>query len=213
MKTINLTTHATKAPDHLDKDAIKEETKGLLIYLDELQNLLYANKKHSVLVVLQGMDAAGKDGAIRGVSSQLNPMGCHAFGFKAPSEEELAHDFLWRVNKLTPAKGMINVFNRSHYEDILVPSVEGFIDSKIVDQRYKLINAFEKGLDLNNTVVIKFFIHISKEEQKERLAERLHIPRKMWKYNPNDHEVSKKWDDYQAVYHKIFKKCNPHNAP
>lgn len=154
------------------------------------------------------MDASGKDGTVRKIFSGVNPLGCRVYSFKAPTHEELAHDFLWRVHKITPEKGMIHVFNRSHYEDILVPLVEDIYPKKYVDERYELINDFEKLLAHNNTTVLKFYLHISPEEQKRRLTERLQNPEKYWKHNDNDRESRAKWDEYVEVYHTIFSKCN-----
>ena len=199
---------STRAPKNLNKEKIKEKTAKIVEELDELQNLLYAESKHSILVVIQGMDAAGKDGAIRNVFGQLNPQGVAVKSFKAPTAEELAHDFLWRVHQHSPAKGMIQIFNRSHYEDILITRVHKWCDDKTAKQRMKAINDFEELLQQNNTHILKFYLHISKEEQQERLTERLSIPRKQWKYNKQDFEEAKLWKDYMQAYEDCFRNCN-----
>lgn len=203
-----LSTISTKAPKEFDKKATKDLTLALLEELNELQNLLYAENKHSVLVVLQGMDASGKDGVIRKVFGQLNPQGVKVQSFKVPTEEELAHDFLWRIHQHTPARGMIQIFNRSHYEDVLVTRVHGWCNDATAEQRFDAINDFEELLTLNNTHILKFYLHISPEEQKERLQERLENPTKAWKYNPNDFEEAKLWDKYMEMYEDVFVNCS-----
>jgi len=209
MPKINLSKISTRAPKELDKAKTKEETAGILAELDDLQNLLYAENRHSLLVVIQGMDASGKDGVIRNVMSHMNPQGVIVKSFKAPSAEELSHDFLWRVHSHTPAKGMIQVFNRSHYEDILITRVHRWIDNGKAKKRMEAINAFERLLEEHNdTHILKFYLHISPEEQKQRLEERLSDPAKMWKYNKQDFEEAKLWDDYQRAYEDCFEHCN-----
>ncbi|PZR22570.1 MAG: polyphosphate kinase [Citrobacter freundii] len=209
MGKIILSKISTRAPKEFDKAKTKEETVGILTELDDLQNLLYAENRHSVLVVIQGMDASGKDGVIRNVMSHMNPQGVIVKSFKAPSAEELSHDFLWRVHNHTPAKGMIQVFNRSHYEDILITRVHRWIDDDKAKKRMKAINAFERLLEEHNeTHILKFYLHISPEEQKQRLEERLLNPAKMWKYNKQDFEEAKLWDDYQRAYEDCFDNCN-----
>ena len=199
----------TRAPKKLDKQAIKEETAGILKELNELQNLLYAGSAHSVLVILQGMDASGKDGVIRNVLGNMNPQGVTVHSFKAPTAEELSHDFLWRVHLRTPAKGIIQVFNRSQYEDVLITRVHGWIDDDLAAKRMKAINQFEKLLVThNNTSILKCYLHISPEEQQQRLEERVKDPTKMWKYNENDLKESKLWDKYREMYEDVFKNCN-----
>src|ERR1700730_9971252 len=191
MATIKLTDVSTKAPKEFNKEETKKKLETILGELYELQNLLYAEGKHAVLVVLQGMDASGKDSTIRHVFGGLNPMGLMAHPFKVPTSEELAHDFLWRVHKEAPAKGKISIFNRSHYEDVLVTRVHGMIDDETAKKRMHAINEFEKLLrEHNNTQVFKFYLHVSKEEQSVRLNERIRDPRKQWKYNENDIEES-----------------------
>ena len=200
---------STRAPKDFDKKETKEATAGLLKELDELQYLLFAERKHAVLVVLQGVDASGKDGAIRNVFGQLNPQGVQVHSFKVPTEEELAHDFLWRIHQHTPAKGTIQIFNRSHYEDVLVTRVHGWCDDATALKRFDAINNFEKLLAVHNaTQVLKFYLHISKEEQEERLKEREVDPRKKWKYNGRDKEEAKLWSRYQEMYEDVFTHCN-----
>jgi len=200
---------STKAPKEFDKKETKEETIALLKELDELQNVLYAESKHSVLVIFQGMDASGKDGAVKKVLGQLNPMGIMVTSFKAPTEEELSHDFLWRVHKHAPAKGMISVFNRSHYEDVLITRVHKWCDDVTAEKRFAAINDFEELLALHNsTSIFKFYLHISREEQQDRFKERLEDPVKHYKYNKKDFEEAEKWDQYMEVYEDVFENCN-----
>jgi PPK2 family polyphosphate:nucleotide phosphotransferase len=199
----------TKAPKDFDKSKTKEETEKLLKELDDLQNLLYAESKHAVLVILQGIDASGKDGVIRKVFGSMNPQGVQVQSFKVPTAEELSHDFLWRIHRHVPAKGMIQLFNRSHYEDVLVTRVHRLCDDKTAEERFVAINHFEEMLALHNsTTILKFYLHISRDEQKQRLQERLDDPAKHWKYNAKDEEEAKRWDDYQKVYEDVFQNCN-----
>src|SRR6476659_3892143 len=184
---IRLSDISTNAPKDLDKEKTKVKTTSLIEQLDELQNLLYASAKHAVLVIIQGMDASGKDGAIKHVFGPLNPLGVSAKAFKAPTEEELSHDFLWRIHKCVPAKGMMQIFNRSQYEDVLITRVHKWVDDATAHRRMKEINDFESLLqESGSTVIVKFYLHISKDEQKGRLNERLTDKRKNWKSNPND---------------------------
>jgi PPK2 family polyphosphate:nucleotide phosphotransferase len=204
-----LSEFSTKAPNDFDKKNTKEETAELLKELDELQNVLYAEAKHSVLVILQGMDASGKDGAIKKVLGQLNPMGLMVTSFKTPTDEELKHDFLWRVHQHTPAKGMISVFNRSHYEDVLITRVHKWCDDATAQNRFDAINDFEKLLTLHNsTSIFKFYLHISREEQQQRFKERLEDPVKHYKYNEKDFTEAEKWDQYMEVYEDVFENCS-----
>lgn len=199
----------TRAPKDLDKKEIKEKTKVILEELDGLQNLLYAESKHSVLVVIQGMDGSGKDGVIRNVMGNMNPQGVTVQSFKAPTAEELSHDFLWRIHKHVPAKGMIQVFNRSHYEDILITRVHKWCDDTTAKNRMKAINDFESLLqEHNHTHILKLYLHISPEEQQERLKERVKDPAKMWKYNEKDFEEAKLWDIYMQMYEDCFENCD-----
>ncbi len=209
MAAIKLKTISTKAPKSFVKEKTKAKTEMLLSTLDDLQNLLYAEAKHALLIVIQGMDASGKDGVIRNVFGRLNPQGVTVKSFKVPTPEEMAHDFLWRVHNSTPAKGMIQIFNRSHYEDILVTRVHGWCDDAMAKKRMEAINDFEKLLTQhNNTHILKFYLHISQKEQQERLQERMADPQKMWKYNAKDFEESKSWDKYMKMYEDCFTYCN-----
>lgn len=198
----------TKAHDSLNKGEIKKELKELNHQLIAYQKKMNAQGKHSLLIIFQGMDASGKDGATRRVLEGVNPSGIHVKSFKKPTEKEFAHDFLWRVHQHAPAKGMIQVFNRSHYEDILVPSVMGYIPKEVIEERYQLINNFEKMLEHNGTKILKFYLHVSKEEQLERLQERIDNPEKHFKHNDGDWETREHWDSYMKVYQSIFEKCN-----
>jgi PPK2 family polyphosphate:nucleotide phosphotransferase len=200
---------STKAPSELDKKQTKDETAKLLKELNELQNVLYAESKHSVLVILQGMDASGKDGAIKKVLGQLNPQGVVVTSFKTPTEEELKHDFLWRVHQHAPAKGMIGVFNRSQYEDVLITRVHGWCDDATAEKRFHAINHFEELLSVHNsTQIFKFYLHISREEQQQRFEERLDDPSKYYKYNENDFKEAELWDKYMQMYEDVFENCN-----
>ena len=200
---------STKAPKDLDKKQTKEVTAKLLKELDELQNLLYAESKNALLVILQGMDASGKDGVVNNVFGQLNPQGVVVKSFKVPTEEELKHDFLWRVHQHAPSKGMIQVFNRSHYEDVLVTRVHGWCDDATAKARFSAINDFENLLQLHNrTHIFKFYLHISPEEQQERFTERMDDPSKQWKYNEKDFAEAKLWDKYMQMYEDVFAHCS-----
>jgi PPK2 family polyphosphate:nucleotide phosphotransferase len=181
--------------------------------LASLSELLWADNRYAVLVVLQGMDTAGKDGTIRRVMSGVNPRDCRVVSFKRPSDTELDHDFLWRIHKACPARGEIGVFNRSHYEDVVIVRVHNLVPEKVWSQRYDQINAFESILGANGTRIIKFFLHISKDEQKERLEARLSDPVKNWKMEPADLEERKHWDEYQEAYEAALSKCSTADAP
>ena len=203
---------STRAPSDMDKKETKQRTAELLDELKELQNLLYAENKHSVLIILQGMDASGKDGAIREVFSGCNPQGVSVVSFKAPTELELSHDFLWRIHRNAPSRGMISVFNRSHYEDVLVTRVHKWCDDETARKRFDAINRFEDLLVLHNSRhMFKVYLHISKQEKKERLDERLEDERKKWKYNKKDKEEAKLWDRYMLMYEDVFEYCD--NVP
>jgi PPK2 family polyphosphate:nucleotide phosphotransferase len=209
MPNISLQKISTQAPKKFDKEKTKLKTAELLNELNELQNLLFAEGKHSVLIVIQGMDASGKDGVIKNVFGKLNPQGVLVKSFKAPNEEELKHDFLWRVQQHSPAKGMIQVFNRSHYEDILITRVHRWCDDETAKKRITAINNYEQLLQHhNNTQILKFYLHISQQEQQKRLEERLKDPTKQWKYNAKDFEEAKQWKEYMKVYEEAFSKCN-----
>lgn len=209
MPTVKLSSIATTAPQKFGKEQTKEQLRRIQDELDDLQNLLYAEHKHSLLVVLQGMDASGKDGVIRDVFGMMNPMGVLVQPFKAPTEEQMDHDFLWRIHQHVPGKGMIQVFNRSHYEDVLVQRVHKWVDEKTIKKRFDAINDFEKLLEEHNdTHILKFYLHVSPEEQKKRLEERTQDPTKMWKYNEKDFAEAKLVKTYWKAYEDVFEKCN-----
>ena len=196
-----------------DKDADKAAVDVLAGEIDSLQDMLFADRRYRLLVVLQGTDTAGKDGTVRGVFSRTSPLGMHTVGWKAPSEEERAHDFLWRIHKAVPAAGEITVFNRSHYEDVLVPVVNGWIKPEETARRYRQINDFEQMLSENGTLVLKFMLHISADEQLARLQERLDDPAKRWKFSMGDIEVRKQWKDYQKAYEALLRATSTAHAP
>lgn len=200
--------HSTIEPRGWDKETIKAENKDLVAKIDELQRVLYADGSKSLLLILQGVDASGKDGTVKNIFSAVNPLGCRVYGFKKPTEQEYAHDFLWRVHKVVPPKGMIHIFNRSHYEDILVPTVLGLHPKKDIEKRYNQINEFEALLGANGTKIIKCYLHVSKEKQLERLTERIENREKYWKHNDGDWHSRKLWNDYMKTYETIFDKCN-----
>ncbi len=194
------------------EEGLKEIAK-LNEKLQELQELLYAEGKHKVLVVLQAMDTGGKDGTIRRVFDGVNPQGVKVASFKVPTSEEMAHDYLWRVHKVVPANGELVVFNRSHYEDVLVVRVHNYVPKEVWSKRYEQINAFEKLLAENGTTILKFFLHINKDEQKERLQARLDDPSKHWKFSVGDLAERKLWDDYQSAYEDALNKTSTEHAP
>jgi PPK2 family polyphosphate:nucleotide phosphotransferase len=196
-----------------EKAAAKAEIRELQARMEALQEMLYAQGKQSLLIVLQGMDAGGKDGLIKKVFEGINPQGVRVTSFKAPSAEELAHDFLWRIHQNTPPKGHIGIFNRSHYEDVLIVRVNELVPREVWEKRYDQINNFERFLTENGTRIVKFFLYISKEEQKERFLERLQEPSKQWKFSIKDLPVREKWDDYMAAYEDVLTKCNTEYAP
>lgn len=200
---------STKPPKDAVKKSIKKETDRLAQAIAEKLQLLYAEGKKSILIVFQGMDSSGKDGATRKVFKYCSPSAIRAHAFKKPTDEEFAHDFLWRVHKLAPEKGQITIFNRSHYEDILIQRVHKWIDEDRVNMRVDAINSFEKLLiEDNNTIILKFYMHISKERQLEKLQERIDDPTKNWKHNEGDWEQRKYWDEYRKCYEDIIKRCN-----
>ena len=203
---------STRAPKEFDKTETKEKITKMLEEFSELQNLLFASNIYSLLVVIQGIDASGKDGAIRNVFSTTNPQGVDVTSFKVPTEEEYAHDFLWRIHKTAPRKGMIQIFNRSHYEDVLVTRVHGWCDDHTAFKPMKTINDIEELLEKhNNTRILKFYLHVSAEEQQLRLKERMHDPAKMWKYNEKDFVEAALYDKYHNVYEDCFEQCG--NVP
>lgn len=206
---INLSEVSTHAPKSKDKGDIKEETKDLINRIGDLQNMLYAERKHSLLVVLQGMDSSGKDSTTRTLFSKCSPAGVQVSAFKKPTEEEFAHDFLWRIHKVVPEKGMVKVFNRSHYEDILIQWVHGWIDDEKRERRMANINSFEELLqDDTNTTVVKFYMHISYDEQLKQLTERIEDPKKYWKHSDGDWEERKFWDKYREAYEYAINKSS-----
>ena len=197
----------------LDKDKTKAKTEKLCDRIGDLQHLLYADARHSLLIVLQGMDTSGKDGTVKHVLDSVNPAGVETANFKTPSREELAHDFLWRIHKALPRYGNMGVFNRSQYEDVLVVRVLKLQPPEIWKARYEQINAFEKMLVENRITVLKFFLHISKEEQAERLKARLADPRKNWKFDPEDLRMRAQWDKFMAAYEDAINLCSTKHAP
>jgi PPK2 family polyphosphate:nucleotide phosphotransferase len=195
------------------KAEAKKATRDEIAELDRLQEILYAQAKHALLVVLQGMDSSGKDSTTRNVFGQLSPLGAVATNFRRPTELELAHDFLWRAHKAVPPRRMIGIFNRSHYEDVLVVRVHGLAPPDRIEARYDAINAFEKLLGDNDTTILKFFLHISKKEQARRLQARLDDPTKHWKFDPSDLAEREHWDDYMAAYEIALERCSTAWAP
>lgn len=209
MSLIQLNDISTRAPKNFDKQDTKDKLAKILLELDDLQNLLFAENKRSILAIIQGMDASGKDGVIRNVFTSMNPQGVNVKSFKTPTTEELSHDFLWRIHQHSPPKGMIHLFNRSHYEDILITRVHKWCDDETAHKRMNAINDWEKLIsEHNNTTVLKFYLHVSQEEQKERLDERIKDPAKMWKYNANDYDEAKLWDIYMKMYEDCFEYCD-----
>lgn len=186
------------------KKAAKEQRKRI----QKLQDTFYADARFAMLVVLQGRDASGKDGTVKHVFRSVNPMGCEVTSFKQPTEEEREHDFLWRIERRVPAKRMIGIFNRSHYEDVIVPRVHHEIPEDTLRKRYEEINDFEKNLVENSTIILKFFLHISRDEQKKRLIERLENPKKNWKFRQGDLDDRASWDEYTAAYHDMIANCS-----
>lgn len=196
-----------------DREACEAEFKALRKELIDLQPRLYAEGEQKLLVVFQAMDAGGKDGTIRNVFKGVNPQGVRVSSFKVPSKEELAHDFLWRIHKKVPATGMIRIFNRSHYEDVLVVRVHDIVPESVWYPRYEQINQFEKLLYDTGTHILKFYLHISKEEQKERFQARLDEPEKNWKFSVEDLQKRKYWNDYMAAYQEMLEKTTTDYAP
>jgi len=194
------------------EDALAETTQ-LTSKLRSLQEVLYAEHKHKILIVLQAMDTGGKDGTIRHVFSGINPAGVRVTSFKTPSAEELDHDYLWRIHAATPAMGEMVIFNRSHYEDVLVVRVHKIVPAEIWQARFEQINAFEKHLSANGTTILKFYLHIDKDEQKARLQARLNDPSKHWKFRLGDLEERKLWSDYMQAYEDVLEKTSTDNAP
>jgi len=199
-----------RAPSGDDLDAaIAKHTSRI----SELQRVLYADGRYALLIVLQGRDASGKDGTIRHVFSAVNPQGCQVSSFKVPTDEERAHDFLWRVHQRVPARGMIGIFNRSQYEDVLVTRVHKLVPKKVWARRYDLINDFERLLTENGVEILKFFLHISRDEQKRRLTDRLTDPTKNWKFQIGDLDDRARWKDYTRAYRDMLRRCSTADAP
>jgi len=198
---------------HEGRKSALEEIAKYQAKLCELQDVLYAERKHSLLICLQAMDTGGKDGTINHVLSAMNPQGCRVAAFKEPSAEELAHDFLWRVHKAAPANGEVVIFNRSHYEDVLVVRVHNLVPKDVWSLRYDQINAFEKGLAEHDTQILKFYLHISKAEQLKRFKQRLDTPSKYWKISEADYTERGYWNDYVAAYEEALSRCSTEHAP
>lgn len=218
----------TSSTDDITKQDAKEQLTRNVEKLAELQNMLYAQDRYSILIIFQAMDAAGKDGTIKHVMSGINPQGCQVYSFKQPSAEELDHDYLWRINRSLPERGRIGIFNRSHYEDVLVakvhpqivlssklPGIDSLadIDVDFWKRRYRQINDFERYLSENGTVILKFFLNVSKEEQRKRFIERLNDPAKNWKFSFSDIEERHFWDDYMNAYSAVLTETSTEMAP
>ena len=208
---MNLAEHETRVPG--DKVRTQEKTEKLVERIGELQELLYAENRHRVLIVLQGMDTSGKDGTVRKVLRETSPQGVRVVSFKKPSEVELDRDYLWRVHAQVPGRGEIVVFNRSHYEDVLVVRVHSLVPKSVWKKRYEHINAFERMLADEGTTILKFFLHISRDEQRERLQARLDDPTKRWKFQHGDLEERKRWDAYIRAYEEVLEKTSTDWAP
>lgn len=200
-------------PDGPSRDEAEEEFRELTEELRGLQHLMYAEDKRSLLVVLQGRDAAGKDGTIRHVFGPMNPQGTRVTSFKVPSKEELAHDFLWRCHKVAPKRGTVGIFNRSHYEDVLVVRVHGLVERDIWSRRFDHINAFERLLSDEGTLILKFFLHIDREEQLERFKKRIDNPKKNWKISDADYSERRHWEAYTEAFEDVLSKCSTDVAP
>ncbi len=199
--------------DKVDRAFAEQETEKLTLELVELQELMSAAQHHSLLLVLQGMDTSGKDGTIRKVLSPVNPQGCHVVSFKEPTQEELLHDFLWRVHRAAPGRGILGVFNRSHYEDVLIARVHNLVPEKVWSKRYDQINHFEQLLASNNTIILKFFLHISFGEQTSRLLAREQDKDKAWKLAASDWTERRYWNDYQQAYEDAITNCSTRDTP
>ena len=211
---IDLGDDAAARPEKLPrKEKLIEETAQLTGRIDALQRALYAEGKRSVLVVFQARDAGGKDGVVRGVFGPLNQIGSHVTAFNAPTEDELAHDYLWRIHAALPPRGTIGIFNRSHYEDVLVVRVHDLVPKHVWERRSDHLNAFERMLSDEGTTILKFFLHVSRDEQKERFLERLDDPTKNWKFRAGDLDERDRWDDYTAAYEDAISRCSTEWAP
>lgn len=196
--------------DGLDKEEIREETKKIQERVGQLQQLLHANAKHSLVLLFEGIDASGKDSSVRNLLKHVSPAGVETANFKEPSREELSHDFLWRIHKAVPRYGNIGIFNRSHYEDVLIVRVDKLQPKSVWETRYEQINAFEKILTQNNVIVLKFFLHLSKKEQAIRLRDRLENPAKNWEFAASDLRTRSHWNEYQRAFEDMLNRCSTH---
>jgi len=210
---LRLTDADARVADAPDDDELKKRTEDQVGRIADLQRMFYADGRFALLVVLQGRDASGKDGTIRKVFTGVNPQGVQVTSFKVPTEEELRHDFLWRIHQRVPARGMLGIFNRSHYEDVVVTRVKELVPKATWKSRFTQINDFEKGLSTNGVRILKFFLHISRDEQKERLQKRLTNEEKNWKFNPGDLGERDKWPAYTAAYRDAIRRCSTRWAP
>jgi PPK2 family polyphosphate:nucleotide phosphotransferase len=211
--TISLSDYDPRYEGTLKRKDAEAELEQLTTELDALQELLYGAGSHSLLVVMQGMDTSGKDSTVRNVFGKVSPLGSYVVPFKVPTEEELAHDFLWRVHNVAPRRGMVGIFNRSHYEDVLVVRVHSLVPEKVWRARYRMINDFEHLLAASDTIILKFFLHISREEQEQRLLEREQAPEKAWKLSAGDWRERERWGDYEAAYEDALSACSTERAP
>ncbi|MBK8253119.1 MAG: polyphosphate kinase 2 family protein [Polyangiaceae bacterium] len=212
-KKIDLSDVDTDPPNNITKEEAQERLRALSDELFELQDLLWGARTHSMLIVLQGRDAAGKDGAIKHVAGAFNPRGINVVSFGVPTPEEREHDFLWRVHRHAPRKGEIAIFNRSHYEDVIVVRVHDLVPKSLWKERFDHINDFEELLTEHNTIIVKFFLHISKAEQEKRLLEREKDPKTAWKLNANDWKEREKWGDFSDAYEEVLERCSTKNGP
>jgi len=211
--SVKLSDYSTDETAGLNKEAARDLLKPLKNQIRDLQALLYAASQNSVLIVLQGMDTSGKDGTVSSVLESVNPLGCRVWPFKAPTQLELSHDFLWRVHNKVPERGMMTVFNRSHYEDVLIARVKELVPKAVWSKRYDQINEFEELLAESGTIILKFFLHISKEEQEQRLMKREEDPEKAWKLSAGDWVERQYWNKYQSAYEAALTKCSTKVAP
>ncbi len=212
-KSIRLRAQDAQVDTSLSEHELEKQTAKYTDRISELQRVFYADGRYSLLIVLQGRDASGKDGTIRKVFSAVNPQGCTVASFKAPTELEQHHDFLWRVHQQVPPRGMIGIFNRSHYEDILVPRIHGTLSKDVWRARYRHVNDFEAMLAANHVVILKFFLHISRDEQRDRLRERLSNEKKNWKFRREDLDDRERWDQFTKAYHGILANTSTAEAP
>ncbi len=212
-KNVNLKKISTRAPDGMTKEKALKETEKMRNEIIELQNKFYADGRHALLIVLQGMDASGKDGTVRHVLGGVNPSGMRVYGWRKPLGAETKHDYLWRLHNVAPERGMIHVWNRSHYEDILVPTVLKFLDKEVIEKRYDHINNFEKMLTDEGTIIVKCYLHMSKDTQLERLEERMLEPEKYWKSTGADFDSRLLWEDYMKAYESVLSRTDTDHAP